>query len=223
MTAIVFAGPSLAGADAAMPMDFVLAPPARQGDVYRAAQMRPAAIGIIDGYFEGVPSVWHKEILWALSRGIPVYGSASIGALRAAEMQSCGMIGVGEIFSAYHDGVLEADDEVALLHGPAEAGFLGLTEPLVNVRATCRAAIADGAVADEEAGPDHRGRPLDILQGKDMARDRPAHARRRISREPARSISRLACNRAGRSEAARRAAHDRSHAGGPWQATTCRS
>ena len=130
----------------------MLAPPARQGDVYRAAQMRPAAIGIIDGYFEGVPSVWHKEILWALSRGIPVYGSASIGALRAAEMQSCGMIGVGEIFSAYHNGVLEADDEVALLHGPAEAGFLGLTEPLVNVRATCRAAIADGAVADEEAG-----------------------------------------------------------------------
>ena len=44
------------------------------------------AIGIIDGYFERVPSVWHKEILWAMAEGIHVFGSASMGALRAAEL-----------------------------------------------------------------------------------------------------------------------------------------
>ena len=61
-------------------------PPARQGDVYRAALARPAIIGIIDGYFETMPTVWHKEILWAMAKGIHVYGAASIGALRAAEL-----------------------------------------------------------------------------------------------------------------------------------------
>jgi hypothetical protein len=55
-----------------------------QGDVYRAALRAPRAIGIIDGYFERMPSVWHKEILWAMSRGIHVFGSASMGALELA-------------------------------------------------------------------------------------------------------------------------------------------
>ena len=60
--------------------------PSAQGDVYRVAQERPSAIGIVDGYFEGVLSVWHKEILWAMAEGIHVFGSASMGALRAAEL-----------------------------------------------------------------------------------------------------------------------------------------
>ena len=104
MTAIVFAGPSLAGADLSLPEDFVLAPPARQGDVYRAARSRPTAIGVVDGYFEGVPSVWHKEILWALSNGIAVYGSASIGALRAAEMQAFDII-LLDVMLPFMDGL----------------------------------------------------------------------------------------------------------------------
>ena len=56
----------------------------------------PGAIGVIDGYFDGVPSVWHKEILWALSQGIRVFGGASMGALRAAELDGFGMTGVSD-------------------------------------------------------------------------------------------------------------------------------
>jgi hypothetical protein len=141
---VVFAGPSLAGARQRLPQGFTLKPPARQGDVFRTAEARPPAIGLIDGYFEGAASVWHKEILWALSLGIPVFGSASMGALRAAELHSFGMIGIGGIFEDYRSGRIEADDEVALLHGPEETGFVPLTEPLVNVRATCRAAALAG-------------------------------------------------------------------------------
>ena len=151
MIAVIFAGPSLALGDAELPAGFVRQPPAGQGDVYRAAKARPRAIGLIDGYFEGVPSVWHKEILWAMANGIAVYGGASMGALRAAELAPFGMIGVGRIFESYRDGIIEADDEVALLHGPAETGFAPLTEPLVNVRATCDAASAAGIVAGDEA------------------------------------------------------------------------
>ncbi len=117
--------------------------PARQGDLYRAALEDPTAIGLIDGYFEAVPSVWHKEILWALSRGIVVYGAASIGALRAVECARFGMIGVGRVFEAYRDGRLDEDDEVALLHGPPETGYLPLTEAMVNIRATLARAVAE--------------------------------------------------------------------------------
>ena len=52
-------------------------------------------IGLVDGVFERVPAVWHKEILFALSEGVHVYGAASMGALRAAELDTFGMRGVG--------------------------------------------------------------------------------------------------------------------------------
>ena len=103
----------------------------------------PRAIGLIDGVFERVLPVWHKEILWALARGVHVFGAASMGALRAAELHAFGMVGVGRIFAAYRDGELEADDEVAVLHGPAEVGFAPVTEALVNVRATLEQAQAE--------------------------------------------------------------------------------
>lgn len=63
------------------------------GDITRAASERPAVIGVIDGVFEVVPTVWHKEILWVMARGVPVYGAASIGAQRAAELAPFGMRG----------------------------------------------------------------------------------------------------------------------------------
>ena len=118
-----------------------LAPPVRQGELYRAALDRPAAIGLIDGYFEVTPTVWHKEILWAMGQGVHVYGAASIGALRAAELDTYGMKGIGRIYEDFRDGVLEDDDEVAVLHGPEELGYPALTEAMVNIRATLNAAL----------------------------------------------------------------------------------
>ena len=78
--------------------------PARLGDVYRACQRRPAALLIIDGLFDQQLAVWHKEILWALAQGVRVYGAASMGALRAAELAAFGMVGVGAIFQAFSQG-----------------------------------------------------------------------------------------------------------------------
>ena len=138
--AVIFAGPSLP--PRLRPDDARLEwrPPVRQGDLYRAALERPAIIGVIDGYFEIVPTVWHKEILWAMQAGIHVYGAASIGALRAAELDAFGMRGIGRIYEDFRDGVLEDDDEVAVLHGPEELGYPPLTEAMVNIRATFEAA-----------------------------------------------------------------------------------
>jgi hypothetical protein len=145
--ACVFVGPTLRPQDLPPDNDIIVLPPVAQGDVYRIAQSRPQAIGIIDGYFEGVLSVWHKEILWAMAQGMHVFGSASMGALRAAELHPFGMVGVGRIFEAYRDGHLEDDDEVAVIHGPPETGYVALSEAMVNIRRTLFEAEHAGVIA----------------------------------------------------------------------------
>ena len=74
-----------------------------------------------------------------------------MGALRAAELHSFGMRGIGRIFEDYRDGRLTDDDDVALLHGPAEAGFVKLSEPMVNVRATLDRAAAGRVISRRAA------------------------------------------------------------------------
>lgn len=133
---VVYAGPTLGHGEITQYIDCVCLPPISHGDILRILPEMPTAIGIIDGYFEGAPAVWHKEILYALDQGVQVYGSSSMGALRAAELHPFGMVGVGQIFEWYRDGVLQDDDEVAILHGPAEVGFMVASEPMVSIRAT---------------------------------------------------------------------------------------
>jgi hypothetical protein len=148
---VVFLGPTLSHDDARDVLDAEYRPPAAHGDVLRAALRRPRAIGLVDGVFERVPAVWHKEILFALSEGVHVYGAASMGALRAAELDAFGMRGVGTVFRAYAEGVLEDDDEVAVAHAGAEDGFRALSDAMVDVRATLAAALAAGVVCEETA------------------------------------------------------------------------
>jgi hypothetical protein len=147
MSLCVFVGPTLSPDEGWVELEAAYLPPVSQGDVYRVSLQRPWGIGIIDGYFERVPAVWHKEILWAMSQGIHVFGSASMGALRAVELAPFGMVGVGEIFAAYRDGIFEADDEVAVAHGLAETGYRPLSEAMVNIRATLTAAEAAGILS----------------------------------------------------------------------------
>jgi hypothetical protein len=163
MSVLLFAGPTLPPGEAGNLDGIEMLPPVAQGDLYRAVrQFRPRAVGIVDGYFHQQPSVWHKEMLWTLAQGIPVYGAASMGALRAAELDAFGMIGVGRIYQAYRDGhyppyhePFENDDEVAVLHGPPETGYLRLSEALVDLRQglaeAAEAGIIDQATRDRLA------------------------------------------------------------------------
>ena len=151
MNAVIFAGPTLPPRDRPRDPALIWRPPVRQGELYRAARGGPAVIGIIDGYFEVTPTVWHKEILWAMAQGIHVFGAASIGALRAAELDRFGMRGIGRVYEDFRNGFLEDDDEVAVLHGPEELGYPALTEAMVNIRATVAAAAAAGILGAETA------------------------------------------------------------------------
>jgi hypothetical protein len=151
MTACIFIGPTVRAEEAAQVLKATYLPPAGHGDVYRATlrKPRPRVIGLIDGYFRFQPAVRHKEILWAMYQGIHVFGAASIGALRAAELADFGMVGVGRIFRDFHEGRLEDDDEVAVDHGPAEVGYLPLSDALVDIRATLVVAREQGVIARE--------------------------------------------------------------------------
>jgi len=86
-----------------------------------------------------------------MSRGVHVFGAASIGALRAVELESYGMVGVGRVFEAFRDGQLEDDDEVALTHTPVEGGYRAFSETMVNIRATLRQAVAEDVLSTETA------------------------------------------------------------------------
>lgn len=148
---VVFVGPTLALNDARSVLAAQYLPPAGYGDVLRAALRRPRVIGIVDGVFERRPAVWHKEILFALSEGIHVYGAASMGALRATELAAFGMRGVGDVYEDFADGTLEDDDEVAVAHADAADGFRAVSEAMVDVRATLEAAVVEGIVGEQAA------------------------------------------------------------------------
>ena len=154
-SACVFLGPTLVVDEAAAILDATYLPPVKLGDVHRVvSHLRPSAIGIVDGYFQWVPAVWHKEILWAIDQGVHVFGASSMGALRAAELAPFGMHGVGRIFEAYRDGrspgldddPFEDDDEVAVVHGPSENGYRSASEAMVNIRCTLARAVEEGVM-----------------------------------------------------------------------------
>jgi hypothetical protein len=132
----IFVGPSLRGVG--LDRTIMRFGPAQLGSVYLAAKSGYNVIGLVDAIFGNVPTVWHKEILYAIGRGCVVYGSSSAGALRAAELHTYGMHGIGLCYRLYRAGVITDDDEVAVLHGDASTSYVQLSEPLINARLTFR-------------------------------------------------------------------------------------
>lgn len=151
---VVFLGPSVSRdrAEQILPASQAdYRPPAKRGDIFRAAEEGAKIICLIDGVFFQDCSVAHKEVLYAMEKGTKVIGASSMGALRASELDIYGMIGVGEIYQAYRSGRLVSDDEVALIFDPFT--WEPRSEPLVNIRFNLELAeqrgIIDAATRDE--------------------------------------------------------------------------
>ena len=89
------------------------------------------------------------------------------------------MIGVGEIYRAYAAGDIVDDAVVALLHGPADLGYLPLTEALVNVRATLAHTQQAGLISDAEYACLHGAAERPVFQGTDVG---PHHRGRRTAK-----------------------------------------
>ena len=136
----IFLGPSLEINEARKYIkNVVFKGPIKRGDVINEIKNNTKIIGIIDGVFYENAPVCHKEILSALNQNIMVFGSSSMGALRACEMERYGMIGIGKVFEQYKYNIINSDDEVAVLYDPINN--IQRTEALVDIRETLKLAI----------------------------------------------------------------------------------
>ncbi|QRM53248.1 TfuA-like protein [Sinorhizobium sp. BG8] len=147
---VVFLGPTLSAGEARSHLDALYLPPVSQGDVARAViDHAPRAIVIVDGVFAQRPAVRHKEILWAMAAGVRVFGASSMGAIRAAELDECGMVGHGFVYRWYRRTPLADDADVAVPMAPPELGSRALGEALVDIRLTLRKAEREGVIHRE--------------------------------------------------------------------------
>ena len=115
---VVFTGPRLSveKAKAILP-GAEYRPPIVRGDL-NSLPAGTKVVGIIDGVFFSESAIAHKEIIAVMKKGVQVYGSSSMGALRAAELAEFGMIGVGRVYECYRSGRIVKDDEVAVTFSP---------------------------------------------------------------------------------------------------------
>lgn len=146
---VIFTGPSLHPCEAATLLNATYLPPIKRGDLTPFLTSKPTKVGIIDGEFYQSLAVTPKEVLALLEAGVAVYGAASMGALRAVELHRYGMIGVGSVFRLFRRGVVNADDEVALVY--SSETYRALSEPLLNTRFALRAAVRRGILIRAEA------------------------------------------------------------------------
>jgi len=136
---IVFTGPSLQPSEASQILEADYRPPVARGDIITALKDQPDVIAIIDGVFHKEPAVSHKEILEAIRKGVLVVGGASMGALRASELDDFGMVGIGQVYSDYRNGVVESDDDVAVVINPET--MEQLSEALISMKYTFKVAL----------------------------------------------------------------------------------
>ncbi|HTZ44683.1 MAG TPA: TfuA-like protein [Jatrophihabitans sp.] len=147
----MYVGPTLAAQRVAAELPgAIIHPPIEHGDLMRVPWSADDVVVIVDGYYHQTGAVRHKEVLQLLADRVTVIGCASMGALRAAELHTLGMIGNGVVFGMYRDGVIDGDDEVAVAHGE-EPDYRRFGEPLVNVRHAVSAAHEAQVLSADEA------------------------------------------------------------------------
>ena len=122
--------------------------PIKRGDLGQALKKNPDIIGIIDGVFHQNSSVGHKEILNVINNGITVVGSSSMGALRASELDSLGMIGIGYVYEQYATGKVASDDDVAVMLD--SESLEALSEPLINMDYVFTNAVNEKIITQDE-------------------------------------------------------------------------
>jgi hypothetical protein len=144
---VIYLGPSMSRSEASSILQADYLPPICRGDLAKLRE-EVRTVGIIDGEFFQSLAVSPKEIVAVLEKGIRVFGAASIGALRAVETRKFGTIGVGEIFCMFRDGILDGDDEVALVYD--SQSYRHLSEPLVNIRRALAIALEEKVIDEAE-------------------------------------------------------------------------
>lgn len=153
---IIFLGPSLSMERARHIFSFAdYRPPARKGDLLRLAtedsdENNTGFVGLVDGVFlqDYPPTPIEVYTLLQKKKGrILLAGAASLGALRAVELERFGMIGIGKIFRLYRSGKLDSDDEVAVTF--SEPDYRLQSEAMIDIRYTLHWAAKDRIIKQE--------------------------------------------------------------------------
>jgi TfuA protein len=112
---VVYAGASLPAKHRYFPATYL--PPIARGDLnelVKRTDPNKTAVVIIDGCFGSTLSLAVMECRQAIEQGFALFGLSSMGALRAADLWPCGMIGFGQVYFWYRAGLLLDDSEVAV-------------------------------------------------------------------------------------------------------------
>ncbi|MFF7403017.1 TfuA-like protein [Streptomyces murinus] len=150
MAVHVFVGPSCPEPEVVRNFpDVIPHRPVRHGDLFSDGIKQGDVVVILDGVYHHQLALRHKEILDAIDRDVILVGAASIGALRAVELESHGMIGVGQVFRWYREGIFDGDDAVSVAHGDS-GSLVGLNIPLVNLYSAMIIAHAEEVIDAEQ-------------------------------------------------------------------------
>lgn len=147
---IIYLGPTLSREKAIKILDADYRDPAKKGDFLMLSQDSDEKkyVGFIDGVFlhDYPPSpieVYHL----ATRKNIELIGASSLGALRAVELEKFGMKGIGKIFQLYKNGIINADDEVAVTF-TRENNILQ-SEAMIDIRFNLFLAYKKGIITNQ--------------------------------------------------------------------------
>jgi TfuA protein len=132
---IIFLGPSLSHEKARQIFQADFRGPAKKGDLLRVSSVvdDTTVVCLVDSVFlQDYPPSPIEVYQLMLNKNIKLFGAASLGALRAVELEKFGMIGIGKIFELYKKGKITADDEVAVTFVEGEHQLQ--SEAMIDIR-----------------------------------------------------------------------------------------
>ena len=147
---IIYLGPTLSREKAIKILDADYRDPAKKGDFLMLSRDSDEKkyVGFVDGVFlhDYPPSpieVYHL----ATRKNIELIGASSLGALRAVELEKFGMKGIGKIFQLYKNGIINADDEVAVTF--VRENNILQSEAMIDIRFNLFLAYKKGIITNQ--------------------------------------------------------------------------
>ena len=147
---IVYLGPTLRREEAVKILDADYRDPAKKGDFLKLSQDSDEKkyVGFIDGVFlHDYPPPPIEVYHLATRKNIELIGASSLGALRAVELEKFGMKGIGKIFQLFKNGVINADDEVAVTF--VRGSNILQSEAMIDIRFNLFLAYKKGIITNE--------------------------------------------------------------------------
>jgi YcaO-like protein with predicted kinase domain len=145
---VAFVGGSLTKPERIRNTSIVYTAPAEQGDMLAAVLAGFRNILILDGYFHTKFPCTTFEVMLALEQGLNVFGAASIGALRAVELDRFGMTGIGHVYDYLRRQKIKPYHVVAQTYRPNDTA---LTPPPIEIIYLLESATADNLITAADA------------------------------------------------------------------------